>query len=657
MFLKIKSKFYLVILLVCEISFSQTNDTIVKKDSLEVNELKEIKISSKRNKAGVYELIIPKKILENETLNKTIKRVDFISVDNANALYFKGAKIKNIYYNNKLITPDEFAKLNIEDVRAVSIDLNSFNQTTGEIETAIKVTEKKKDTNNIKGAVDFSQGFLQKFNYYGLSLSNKQGQLSSRLLISNVVNETENTVHQNVNGVLNKIKNVRNLSQPFVVLQNIYDLNDKSSIYIKNRYSIVDEDIKSNFSDIKAINYNSIIRNYSLNAGYDRKFEKNYDLKLSLDYINFDNDLNSSVTDVNRVDFSKQNFNEITFSPYLKKKGNKYELINSFVLTHRKYESENTTSLNKIDQNIATYFFNLSLNISDKSSLVIGNRYQYEKNNKENQSNNYFLPNIMYSTKVDSLVDIEFNYKRKIVRPSLNAISGSTYLDNNGNEVDNPDFLKTQTDDLFSLDLYREFKKFNLNVSFNYNLSKDYLSTLYGFSNNILLNSGINVQDYREAFVRTSLAIPLIGETKLNVNYSFTKLNFKQNDNKINGTVNYCDISLSGAIFQNYLYSINSFYIDRYYDYNAFSKAKPDFSFSISKNYLNDKLNLNVEFRNLLNQESNRKINYAESSNYFYQLTKNQSRLLLVSLTYNFGKDFKMTRKVIQNSNSDMKLK
>lgn len=656
-FLRMKNKIYLLIFFISAFSFSQVNDTVAKVDSTKVNQLKEITISAKLNRPGIYQLIIPKKILENETLDKTIRRVDFVTIDNAKNIYFKGVKIKNIYYNNRRITTEEFYKINIEDIRNISIDSNNFNQATGEIESVIKITEKKKTENNIKGSADFSQGFFQKFNYYGLNLSNKQNKLSSRLQISSIVNESENVVYQDVSLNSSDINSTRKLSQPFFSLQNIYDIDENSSIYIKNKYSIVDEDVISNFSDLSKMDYKYVIKNYSLNAGYDKKIKNNYMFKLSFDYINFNNSLNSKLNTNNKEDFSNQKFNEITFSPFIQKKEKKYEIINSFVITNRKYNFQNTNNSNVINQNIATYFVNLSLIINEKNSLIVGSRYQFEKNSITNHSSNYFLPNLTYLTKVDSITDLEFSYKRKVQRPSINSISDSNYLDNNGNEIINPEFLLTQIDNVYSFDLYREFKKFNMDINLSYSFSKDYLSTLYGFDNDNLTNTGINVDSYREACIRTSLAIPLWSESKLNINYSFTKLEFKEDLNKIEGLVNYYDISFSGALFKNYLYTINSFYINRFYEYNAFYKTKPDFSFSISKNYLKDKLNLNLEFRNILNQESNRDISFIQIPNYFYQDSRKQSRLLLVSLTYNFGKDFKMPRKYIQNTNSDMKLK
>jgi hypothetical protein len=165
------------------------------------------------------------------------------------------------------------------------------------------------------------------------------------------------------------------------------------------------------------------------------------------------------------------------------------------------------------------------------------------------------------------------------------------------------------------------------------------------------------LNDFNEKSLKTSLSIPIYTETRLNINYAISRITFNHNNNLINDYINYFDASFSGPIFKKYLFSLNSFYIDKFYEYNAFYKAKPDFSFSIPRNYLKDKLNLNLEFRNILNQESNRVMDFKENSNFYFQKTENQSRLLLISFTYNFGKDFKMTKKNIQNTNNDIKLK
>ena len=602
-------------------------------------------------------MLIPKKILENETLEKTIKRVSFITIDNNKNLYFKGKKISNFIFNDKPITVDEFNKLNIDEVKNIYIVSNNFNQATGEVESVIKIVQKKNIQNNIKGSLDFSQGFFQQFNYYGISLNNKFNKISSRLQISNIHNKTDNYSYQNINSNILDINQFRKLSQPFFSLQNVYDINDKSSIYIKNRFSVINDETNSAFSNLNNLQYQYLIKNYNVNLRYDRKMVNNFIMKLSFDYINFNNSINSKQEN-NTIELnSKQNFNEYTFSPLLQKKGTKYELLNSFVFTNRNYKFNNTSNTSDIKQNLFTYFLSYSLKINEKNSFLIGNRYQLENNNFVNKTNHFILPNFTYLTKIDSIVDVEFNFKRKLQRPSINSISNSNYFDINGNEIINQEFLNPQIDNQLSLDLYREFKKFNININFNYTFSKDYISTLYYFNNQTLTNTTINLNDFNEKSLKTSLSIPIYTETRLNINYAISRITFNHNNNLINDYINYFDASFSGPIFKKYLFSLNSFYIDKFYEYNAFYKAKPDFSFSISRNYLKDKLNLNLEFRNILNQESNRVMDFKENSNFYFQKTENQSRLLLISFTYNFGKDFKMTKKNIQNTNNDIKLK
>ena len=93
----------------------------------------------------------------------------------------------------------------------------------------------------------------------------------------------------------------------------------------------------------------------------------NFIMKLSFDYINFNNSINSKQEN-NTIELnSKQNFNEYTFSPLLQKKGTKYELLNSFVFTNRNYKFNNTSNNSDIKQNLFTYFLSYSLKINEKS--------------------------------------------------------------------------------------------------------------------------------------------------------------------------------------------------------------------------------------------------------------------------------------------------
>jgi hypothetical protein len=638
--------------------YSQNNDTIFSIDSTKVIKLKEITVSSKVNKAGSYQLLIPRQVIKNETLDKTIRRVSFVTIDNDRNLYFRGKKINSILLNDKLISIEEFNKLNVEDIKNIYIVSSYFNQSTGNVEYAIKISEKKKYGDNIKGSLDFSQVFLQKFNSSSLSLNNKLNKLSSRLYLSGITNKTENNYLQNVNDELNTINNYRELFQPFISLQNVYDIDEKSAFYVKNKYSIVDDNAKSIFSNSNDINYRYKIVNYGLNVRYDKKISDSYVMKLGFDYINFNNSINSLELTTNNFSFSRQKFNEYTFSPSLQKKGNRYELTNSLVLTHRNYNFNNTLEDNKISQNLVTHYISYLLTINDNNSISIGNRYQFEDNRiDKNRTRHHILPNFTYYTKFDSITEFEINYKRNIQRPSINSISRSTYIDNNGNEIINREFLLAQTDNFIGVDMVRQFKKFSVNLSSSYTIAKNYLTSIYDFNGDVLTNTSANINHFSQMLYGASFNIPIYQDASLNCNYVLSSVKLEQDAHTYEGNINRFDISFSGSIYKKYLINLNTFYIDKFYDYNTFYRANPDFSISLTTNYFKEKINVNLEFRNVLNQDGRRTMNYNDDFNSYYQLSKNQSRLLLLTLSYNFGKNFKMSKRAIQNTNNDIKPK
>jgi hypothetical protein len=104
-----KNNLYIILVFFSTICFSQERDTLTTIDTTKTIKLKEVKITSSLNKAGVYQLLIPTKILENETLEKTIKRVSFITIDNNKNLYFKDcfSKLLSILFSLMLLKISE----------------------------------------------------------------------------------------------------------------------------------------------------------------------------------------------------------------------------------------------------------------------------------------------------------------------------------------------------------------------------------------------------------------------------------------------------------------------------------------------------------------------------------------------------------------------
>lgn len=653
-----KNKTSIIVCFLFGFVYSQELDSI-QYDSIQIIELNPVLISKKKEKFGYFEINVPSKVLENESLIQSIRRVEFITVSNNNELYFQNKKISTIYLNGKPVSIQEFQNLKLDELRKWVIDKNKFNQQTGEIETALLITQKKKIEDYFDGSISASHGFFQNFNYFGVNINNKSGQISSILNLGTLFNETDNNFNQQFNSEYLYSDRTRTLKQPFYSLQNTFELSPKALIYMKNTYSIVDDLNKNNVSNGNQIDYSLNLKRYALNLRYEQKLKHRFDLNFNFDYINVRNEIESNTFNnaENYNQFSNQRFNEITFSPILNKKGNKYTLLYALVLTNRDFFYKNNEKNNQYSQWLFTHYGNVAFELGKKHYLSLGVRYQFEKNDIENKSNHYFLPDVLFASEIDSLTNFDIAYKKRIIRPSIGSTSNSTYIDEYGNQLINPSFLKPQINNEVSITINRKFERFRLGINANYTHSKDYLGGLAKIENQNYYYEKHNLDKYSKLSGSISFAIPLYRDGMLNLSYTLSGVRLGQKEGIQEGFVNQYNISFSGSVFKNYLLSFDSFYIDKFYDGNTIYKAKPDFGFSISRNLLNKKLNLSLELRNVLDNDSYRELTFKENYNYYHISSHNQSRLFLISATYNFGKPLNIKRKYIQDTNTDMKLK
>lgn len=651
-----KKIFFMKLFLSSFFIFSQETLKDEHKDSSKVETLEEIRIIKSKRKAGVYKLQLPKEILKNETLNKTLRRIENITLDNNKTVYFKGKKIKNYIYNDNPITQDEFFKLLSENIVSFQIIENYFNLSNGETELVIKINDSNGNIDNIKGSIEGTLGLLQEFNFYGLNLSYKKNKFSTILNISNLKNVSNNNSEETYNENTLNYSNHRVLYQPFFSMLNIFEIDKSSSILLRNKYSAVDENRSSTFPDLSNVSYFFLIRDYNLNIRYEKKTAKELEYKLNLDYITNNNKIE------NNLNKSCQKFTEWTLSSTISKTINKLSIQCALVLTYRDYFFNNISdisSINKVKQNIITPFVSFSYEINNNNSLVFGNRFQFSKDNTNDDvfyKYNYYLPNFTYFSRFDSIVDIEFNYKRYVIRPNVRSISNFTYQDFNNNSTINPSYIKPEINNFLSLDFVKNIKKANITLNFSYLSSSNNINTLNKLNEYNMVSTNTNLDFYNSKSISTSLSFKFYKETRFNLNYSYTKLKMEKDKKTKGGFTNYLDLSITGNIDKNTMYSFNSYYIDRFYDFNLYRSVKPDFSFSISRNFIKDKLNINLEYRNILNNDANRMLRLTDNTNKYDLNNINISNMILVNASYNFGKSFKLNRKYIRNINSDMKL-
>ncbi|CAI2766876.1 outer membrane beta-barrel family protein [Flavobacterium collinsii] len=637
-------------------SFFVFSQEVVKNewsDSSKVEVLKEIKITKNKRKAGVYKLHLPKEILKNESMGKTLRRVENITLDNNKTVYFKGKRIKNYIYNDKVITQEEFFKLLSENIVSFQIVENYFNLSTGETELVIKVMDNNGNVDNIKGSVDGTLGFLQEFNFLGSSLFYKKNKFSTVLNISGLKNVSDNSSEETYNESTLNYANHRVLYQSNFSMLNIYEIDKSSSISLRNKYSVVDENRISFFSDLSEAAYFFLVRDYNTNVRYEKRTVNDLEYKLNLDYVNSNNKIE------NRFNKSNQKFTEWTLSSSVSKSINKLYVQSALVLTYRNYIFDNITDRSEVRQKIVTPFVSFSYDLNSNNSLAFGNRFQFSEDKVNNDVvfyHNFYLPNFTYFSKIGSILDVEFNYKRYVFRPSIRSISNFTYQDFNNNSIVNPSYIKPEIDNSFSLDLVKNIKKVDLTLNFGYLKSSNNISVVNLLDAYKMVSENVNLDSYNSRSVGTSVSFKFYKESRFNLNYSYTKLKMKKANETHKGVVNYLDLSVSGNIDKSTMYSINSYYIDRFYDFNLYRSVKPDLSLSVSRNLLKDRLNISLEYRNILNTDANRMLRFRDSGNEYVLNNTNTSNIILINASYNFGKTFKENRKYIRNISSDMKL-
>ena len=633
--------------------FSQEIVNNEQVDSSKVENLQEIKIIKNKRKAGVYKLHMPKEILKNENMGKTLRRVESITLDNNKTVYFKGKRIKSYIYNDKVITQEEFFKLLSENIVSFQIVENYFNLSNGETELVIKVMDNNGNVDNIKGTVDGTLGLLQEFNFFGLNLFYKKNKFSTVLNVSNLKNISDNSSEETFNDRTLNYSNHRVLYQSNFSMLNIYEIDKSSSLSLRNKCSIVDENRASVFPDLSEASYFFLIRDYNTNVRYEKKAVNNVEYKLNLDYVSNNNKIE------NKFNKSNQKFTEWTFSASVSKSIDKFYIQSALVFTYRNYLFDNVMNRSEVKQNIVTPFISFSYDLNPNNSFVFGNRFQLSQDKVNNEAvfdHHFYLPNFTYFSKFDSIVDLEFNYKRYVVRPNVRSISNFTYQDFNNNSIVNPSYIEPEINNSFSLDLVKNIKKVDLTLNFGYLTSANNISIVNELKDYKMISENTNLDSYSSSSVGTSVSFKFYKESRFNLNYSYTRLKMRRENEMHKGFVNYLDLSVSGNIDKRTMYTINSYYIDRFYDFNLYRSVKPDISFSVSRNFLKDKLNINLEYRNILNTDANRMLRFTNSTNYYMLDNRNTSHMILVNASYNFGKTFKVNRKFIRNISSDMKL-
>ncbi|WKS95435.1 outer membrane beta-barrel protein [Riemerella columbina] len=578
-----------------------------------------------------------------------ISSIPHISVGNNNVVHYKGNAIQTILINDIKASMEEFKSIPIEEIASVELLHAYINTSNGETELALNVKTKFKP--GVKGYLDFSPGVLQEFFYGGTSVSVKSRNTIVRLMHSNLWNSNEGeTVQRYLNQAVD-YKMKRNLYQPFGMLSVNHHLSDNQSLNLKFLYSGINEQgeaLDNNHPLKKEMNLNY----YGVNFLYDWSFGK-YVFKLNSDYILNNQDYENK-SPLERYT-SHQNFKEFAISPFLSRKLEKGTVDLGIIYTDRHFDVQNLMNGQSQPHSFNQSLFNIVLkanyDITKKLSATANIRYQaYQDAYTKNET---FLPYIKILQGIGDKTEIGLAYHKKIYRPNIYTLSGGVYKETNGiTTLTNP-LLSFQTSHYYETSFSHQWNKVNISLSGSYEKIKNHLSILGRVEQGAVINQMVNA-DREEFGPLISLSIPLLKTLDLNTYYGYQYSNREYQNQVYSGDYYRLGVSLRGKL-KNYNFYVNTDYRNKIYDVNYYRALKPDISFSISRNFFKNLIYASLAVRNILDNDATQEFTFEDQSSMkLKNTTYMNSRLILLTLSYNFGKNFNSQTKNINKINNDL---
>lgn len=614
----------------------QTIDTIVIKKTL-INAEKTIYYINKE------------RFIKNIRISEAISTIPYVTIGNDKSIFYKGNKIESILINGIKSSVTEFNVIPVETILNIEVIYSAIDLSSGENKLTLNIKTKSKP--GIKGYLDISPASFQEFFYEGMGINMQYKKTFISFTHSNLWNSNSGNIDQIYLSNISNLKTKRILFQPFNSLTLSHDLGEKQSINLKFLYSGVKENIESKDNENDIFNIMDM-NSYNINLLYDWTFGR-YTFKVNSDYIiNQNSYLGKSSTQ----NASDQIFKEFALSSFISKKIKKGNIGLAFVYTNRSFNSQNNNDgieeKNIQEQSIYNIILSSTYSLADNLSFSTNIRYQIYKDYFV--TDQVFLPYVKVLQKFDKLLNIEAVYRKKVYRPNIYSLSGGIYQEVNGSITYTNPNLRFQSADLYEVSFSPTIKKGNITFGMTYEKIRNQIRTERSITNFTLINNIIN-GDSEETGVNISFSYPFYKDFDFNTFYKYVISNNYYENKNLKGNYHIYGVSLNGKVFKDYNIIINSNYRNRIYDANFYTELKPDLSITISRNFLNDLIYSSLEFRNILDNDARRSYSiYDGNNNALNNISYFNSRLLLLTISLNFGKNFEKQGKFINNINNDL---
>lgn len=311
-------------------------------------------------------------------------------------------------------------------------------------------------------------------------------------------------------------------------------------------------------------------------------------------------------------------------------------------------------------EKVSAVYINLSHTFK-KLSVQVGLRAENTSSNSNlvttNQivDRNYlnFFPSLFLQESINPKNDIGFTYSRRIDRPSYDNLNPFIYyLDQYTYEQGNP-FLKPQYTQSFELNY--TYNK-TINVSLSYSRTRDVSTEIIQTVGKATYVTQLNLQTQNAYGINVNAPFTFAKWWTGNVNLNSFYLGFKS-DSLLGANLNRGRVAVQAKALQTFTFG-KGFKAELSGDYQSplvygVFNIKPQYAVDagLSKSFANKKANVKFSVSDIFNTRTNNlSSNYANTNIYIYQ--KRDSRVALLTLTYNFGNS-KLAPTRRHNSGSD----
>lgn len=313
----------------------------------------------------------------------------------------------------------------------------------------------------------------------------------------------------------------------------------------------------------------------------------------------------------------------------------------------------NTDKLTLKDYNVSTFLltrFSLA-GVGFRTGLRYENLYQKYNSDKVvftiTRTYSNLFPNLVMQKKINSVLNIIANYRRRIKRPDISILSpfvlqygiADQYI---GNPLVNPEYINSYD---INFDFQTASTFYEIAPYLKY--TKNPIVYLSATSDSLISKKYSNVSSLTVPGISFALKRNFQNSFQLNTSAFIEYYRFS---NEFKSSYKYSGINYGGAInISNDFKKLFSAYLtvsysNKTYDYQSFLQKYADASISIERTFFNDKVLIGAAWNNIFN--CGLKSTYEFNDNVISQIRQSRTNasVILISFNYSFGKYFMSTR-------------